>query len=158
MNSPIAKPIIKNKFWVVENQGEKIATIQAVNHGGLVYVHNDNREFFPSVKVLKQKYNIKFSAPPKPQKNQNGKVYGFPTSGKSYNAVYDVKNRLPIYTKTEKSKSQYCAGYYLILLNNLWVEHICPKRITITRYQFCGPFRTEDDMLHKLKEINNGKA
>lgn len=158
MNTPIAKTVIKNKFWVVENQGKKIATIQAVNQGGLVYVHNDNREFFPSIKVLKQKYNIKFSAQTKPQKNQGGTIYGFPTSGKYYNVVYDVKNRMPIYTKTEKSKSQYCAGYYLIHSNNTWTEHFCPKRITIARYQFYGPFCNEEDMLLKLKELNHAKT
>jgi hypothetical protein len=158
MTTPIAKPVVKNKFWVVENQGEKIATIQAVNHGGVVYVHNEQREFFPSVKVLKQKYNIKFSSTAKPQKNSTSKVYGFPISGKSYNVVYDVKNRIPIYTKTEKSKSQYCAGYYLILSNNVWSKHFCPKRITITRYQFCGPYQNEEDITIKLKELTNAET
>jgi hypothetical protein len=29
MSELIAKPVIKNKFWVVEESGNKIATIQA---------------------------------------------------------------------------------------------------------------------------------
>lgn len=157
MNSPIAKPVIKNKFWVVENHGQKIATIQAREDGGLVYVHNEQREFFPSIKVLKQKYNIKFSASSKPQKNQNGQVYGFPIVGKSYNEVYDVQKRLPIYTKTEKSKSQYCAGYYLLFLNNVWTKAFCPKSISVNRYQYLGPFSTEVEMLEKYKEVNDAK-
>ena len=61
MSDVIAKPIVKNKFWVVEEQGTKIATIQARDDGGFVYVHDDLREYFPTVKILKQKYNIKFN-------------------------------------------------------------------------------------------------
>jgi hypothetical protein len=56
----IAKPVVKNKFWVVEDQGTKIATIQAKDDGGFVYVHDNQREYFPSVQILKKKYNIKF--------------------------------------------------------------------------------------------------
>ena len=30
----IAKPIVKNKFWIVERDGEKLATIQAIDEDG----------------------------------------------------------------------------------------------------------------------------
>jgi hypothetical protein len=55
MKKLIATPVVKNKFWVVENLGQKIATIQAREDGGFVYVYDEHREFFPSVKNLKQK-------------------------------------------------------------------------------------------------------
>jgi hypothetical protein len=58
MSELIAKPVIKNKFWVVEDSGQKIATIQAKDDGGYAYVHDEQREYFPSVKNLKLKYNI----------------------------------------------------------------------------------------------------
>ena len=64
MSELIATPIIKNKFWVVEDQGEKIATIQARDDGGFVYVHEDFREHFSNVNTLKKTYNIKFGANP----------------------------------------------------------------------------------------------
>lgn len=159
MNQPIAKPVIKNKFWVVEDHGQKIATIQARDDGGVVYVNDEQREFFPSVKLLKQKYNIKFSTPVKVQKGQTNQVYGYPISGKSFNEVYDIKRRLPIYTKTEKSKSQYCAGYYLLFLNNAWSKTFCPKSISVNRYEYLGPFRSQEEMITKYKEItSNGKT
>ena len=44
MNELVAKTIIKNKYWVVEQSGKKVATIQAVENGGFVYVQNNNRE------------------------------------------------------------------------------------------------------------------
>jgi len=58
MSEIIAKPVVKNKFWIVEEDGEKIATIQAVEDGGFAYVRGDSREVFPSIKVLAATYNI----------------------------------------------------------------------------------------------------
>lgn len=156
MNQPIAKPVIKDKFWVVEDRGQKIATIQAREDGGFVYVHDEHREFFASVKILKQKYQIKFGSAEKTIKENTKTVYGYPISGKSYNEVWDVQRRLPIYSKTAKSKSLFCAGYYLIKLNGFWVEHYCPKNITISRYEFCGPYRTKEEMQkHKVHICKN---
>ena len=68
MSELIAKPVIKNKFWVVEDSGQKIATIQAKDDGGYAYVHDEQREYFPSVKNLKLKYNIKFGTDKKVKK------------------------------------------------------------------------------------------
>lgn len=153
MNQPIAKPVIKNKFWVVENHGQKIATIQARDDGGFVYVHDEHREFFPSVKVLKQKYKITFGPLVKNKKNKEKTVYGFPINGKSFNEVWDVQRKLPIYSKTEKSKSLFCAGYYLINFNNEWIEQFCPKLITISRYEYIGPFHTNDESQRKRESL-----
>ena len=67
---------------------------------------------------------------------------------------FQIKKRLPIYTKTEKSKSQYCAGYYLLLLNNIWTKTFCPKSISVNRYQYLGPFKTETEMKAALASVN----
>ena len=153
MTERIAKPVVKNKFWVVEDHGQKIATIQARDDGGFVYVHDEQREFFPSVKNLKQKYNIKFSSPDRVKKENNKTVYGYAVSGRAYNQVWDVQRRLPVFSKTPKSKSLFCAGYYLIKLSETWTEHFCPKNITLARYNYAGPFKTKNQMQINLKEL-----
>ena len=153
MTERIAKPVIKNKFWVVEDQGQKIATIQAREDGGYVYVHDEQREYFPTVKNLKQKYNIKFGSIERTAQEKANLVYGYPVIGKAHNQVWDVQRRLPIYSKTAKSKSLFCAGHYLIKINGEWVEHFCPKNITINRYSFIGPFSTKEHMHQMQKEI-----
>jgi len=160
MSDLVAKPVIKNKYWIVENDGEQIATIQAVEDGGgYVYVHNARREHYPSVKVLSKQHNIKFTTTQKKTKPEvSNQVYGYPVTGKTFNEMYDVKRKLPIYTKTEKSKSQYCAGYYLVQLNSIWTKFYCPKSISIGRYPYLGPFRTDKETLAKLKEINHAKT
>ena len=61
MNDLVAKTIIKNKYWVVEQSGNQVATIQAVENGGFVYVHDDQRETYANVKNIKSKtyrYNV----------------------------------------------------------------------------------------------------
>jgi hypothetical protein len=153
MSELIAKPVVKNKFWVVEESGQKVATIQAVEDGGIVYVHNDRREKYPSVKNLKQKYNIKFGLAEKIKKENVKTVYGYPVTGKAYNQVWDVQRRLPIYSKTLKSKSLFCAGFYLVKFNGNWAENFCPKNITLSRYDYIGPFCTKEEAQKKLKEI-----
>ena len=52
-----AKPIIKDKLWVVENDGEQVASI-LTSPEGVTFVYNEKRENFVSIKLLKDKYNI----------------------------------------------------------------------------------------------------
>ena len=55
--------------------------------------------------------------------------HGFPTSVKPYNSMYDVRNKLPLFTKSSQSKSLYCAGYYTIQFNKGWVKSFCPNSL-----------------------------
>lgn len=153
-----ARPVVKDKFWIVENDGEKVATIQAVEEGGYVYVHGQDREKFPTVKMLKKQYNIEFVKPyrPKKEKPAEFEVHGWPTGHQPYNPLYDVTRRLPIYTKTNKSKSYFCAGYYIVKFSNNWAKAYCPKLITLQRYEFRGPFKTREEMNEQLR-IENGQ-
>lgn len=139
----VAKPVVKNKYWIVEADGNKVATIQAVEEGGFAFVHDDTREKFASIKMISKKYNIEFVKADKPKAAKNSDVYGYPCKGSCYNEIYDVARRLPIYTKTLKSRSYFCAGYYLIKFNNTWIREFSPKLITLNRYEFVGPFKTE---------------
>jgi len=156
MNEVIAKPVVKNKFWIVESGGEKIATIQAIEEGGFVYVHDEQRELFPSIKMITKKYNVEFvkAERPKRQKQDTYDVYGFPTPNQPNNEVLDVQRYLPIYTKGAKSKSFFCAGYYIIKFSNNWVRAYCPKLITLNRYEYQGPFKTQERMLEAMREAN----
>lgn len=153
MTELIAKPILKNKFWIVEADGSKIGTVQAVEDGGFVYVHNETRERFPTIKLLSKTHNLKFETTlPKKDKASDGHdVYGYPVSNRPWNVLWDVKHQFPVYTKTNSSKSFYCAGYYIIKFNNGWVKSYCPKFITLNRYKFQGPFKTKADMQEALK-------
>jgi hypothetical protein len=156
MSDIIAKPVVKNKFWIVENCGEKIATIQAIEEGGFVYVHDEQRELFPSIKMITKKYNVEFVKAERPRREKQDvyDVYGFPTNSQPNNEVLDVQRYLPIYTKGAKSKSFFCAGYYIIKFSSTWVRAYCPKLITLNRYEYQGPFKTQEAMLESMREAN----
>ena len=156
MADRIAKPVVKNKFWVVEDQGHRVATIQAVEDGGFVYVHDDQRERFASIKLLSKQYNITFDkVNKKATKIAGNDIHGYPTQAKPHNELYDVTRRLPVYTKAAKSKSYFCAGHYAIKFNNTWTKAFCPKLITLQRYEFIGPYCTKEELAEELK--NHGE-
>ena len=148
----LAKPVIKNKYWIVEDHGNKVATIQAIDDGGFSYVHDNQRERFASIKMISKKYNIDFARAEKIKLTQTGEVYGYPCQGKCFNEVFDVARRLPIYSKSAKSRSFFCAGYYLVKYGNNWIKEYCPKLITLNRYEYIGPFKTEKE----AKEYKHG--
>jgi len=73
-------------------------------------------------------------------------VHGYPCKQQQYNAIIDVQKQLHIYTKTPKSRSLFCAGYYIIDFPKGWRKAYCPKVITLQRYAHKGPIRTKIEM------------
>lgn len=151
-----AKPVVKNKFWIVEEGGKTIATIQAAPDG-VVLVHGSAREKFANIKLLSARYNIKVSKAVKKAQtaNKSYEIYDFPTICKPYNEIYDVTHKLPFFTKISKSKSYFCAGYYAVLVNDTWDTQFCPKRITVRRYKYYGPFKTQAEATAKVSQLNS---
>lgn len=154
----LAKSIIKNKFWIVEDQGaNKIATIQAVDDGTYVFVEpKKERKRYPSIKLLTKAHNIAFDKTKKIKDNtvEEHEIYGLPVTQKAYNIYWDVVHKFPVFTKNNKSKSYYCAGYYIIKFNNGWVKSFCPKLITLNRYEYHGPYKTKLEMQAQLRLAN----
>lgn len=151
-----ARPVVKNKYWIVEKDGEKIATIQAANDG-VVFVQDGRREKYPSIKVLGTTHNIKFAKNKSQPIRASNVVYDYPCSSTPHNAMYDLKLRLPLYTTSKKSKSYYCAGYYLIKYASDWTVEFCPKKIILTRNQYQGPFQSESAVLDNLQSLSTHK-
>jgi hypothetical protein len=151
-----AKPIVKNKYWIVEDDGRKIGTVQAADDG-VVLVQDNHRLKYPSIKVLGTAHNIRFVSGQRTQTRSVDSVYDYPSRGTPYNAIYDLKLRLPLYTTSRKSKSYYCAGYYLVRYENEWIREFCPKKIILQRNQYHGPFATERAQLDCLEQLSTHK-
>jgi hypothetical protein len=81
-------------------------------------------------------------------------VHGYPSSCIPHNPMYDIKRKLPLFTKSQDSKSVYCAGYYVIRFDKGWVKSHCPKLITLQRYEYQGPFKTELEMKQRLSNVS----
>ena len=72
--------------------------------------------------------------------------------------MFDVKRKLPLFTKSGDSKSLYCAGYYVIRFDKGWVKSFCPKAITLQRYEYQGPFKTSQEMKTVLNSLNKNET
>ncbi len=115
--------------------------------------------FFDNKRQINQRFGSEIVwtdlSTPKEVTQEDLVVYEFPTSVTPYNTMYDVQRKLPLFTKSVKSKSLYCAGYYIIHFDKGWVKSFCPKLITVERYETKGPFRTEIEMRQELSRATN---
>ncbi len=152
-----AKTLVKDKFWIVEEHGQKLGTLQKKDDNGWIFLSKkDHRQVFHTQESLFTRFGFnifeKTSTPEEPiiEQTDNFEVHGFPCSQHPYNPMFDVQKQLPVYTKTPKSKSQFCAGYYIICFEKGWRKAYCPKMITLSRYKYKGPMKTKLEMQQVL--------
>jgi hypothetical protein len=153
-----AKVLVPNKFWILENDGEKFATLSREKKGFSLLckgqkfdVHDltEIKERFGLTideSVLKKEKQAK-------EKETTTDIYGFPVNGRAFGPLWNVQKHLPIYAKSNKSKSLYCAGYYIVKFRKGWVKGFCPKLITLERNTFQGPFKTKEESLIALRKV-----
>jgi len=152
-----AKEILKDKFWIVESeQGERVGTLSVGEEQQYMYTNQEGTKFFKNMKQLKKTLgtDISWSTAESNVTTIEKEVHGFPTSCEPHNPMYDVQKKLPLFTKSAKSKSLYCAGYFIIRFEKGWVKSFCPKLITVERYETKGPFKTEIEMKQELSRAN----
>lgn len=150
-----AKPVLKDKFWIIENNNQRIGTM-SWNDDRYMFSNRGETCFFDNKREMKEKFGADIIWSDVTEElssltEEPGVVHGFPTSVSPYNTMYDVKRKLPLFTKSDKSKSSYCAGYYIIKFEKGWVKSFCPKLITIERYESRGPFKSELEMRQELR-------
>ena len=152
-----AKQLVPNKFWIVQDNGKKVGTLQKDTNcyyfiRGLDKIRFDNEESI--YQTFGENFFEKTSKEKIQKFTQPNEVYNYPTSTRPFNPLYDVKKGLPLFSKSRKSKSLYCAGYYTIRFAKGWVKSFCPKLITLQRYKFKGPFTTELEMKQVLANVS----
>lgn len=145
-----AKPIVKDKFWVIEQDGIKVGTLQKENDKFMLSSPIGIKWYDAESEIISQ-FGSKFfllesgfTIPPE----EINECHGFPTKTKPYNAMYDVRKRLPLFTKQPQSKCFHCAGWYAIKFKT-WIVVLCPKLITVERYDTIGPFKTRDEAMRE---------
>ena len=152
-----AKPIIENKFWIVEKDGSKFATLRKNEDNRFVMSNELGIQIYENKESLTKQFGKNFFVAKIVKEADDAlpnEVHGYGTSTEPHNAMYDIKRKLPLFTKSPDSKSLYCAGYYVIRFEKGWVKSFCPKLITLQRYQFQGPFKTELEMKQVLSNVS----
>ena len=144
MNALVAKPIIKDQYWVVTDGDKKVGNVQA-NSAGYEVILNGSTLQFNNTTDIKKNTQISFQ-PMKSNKTKIEMPYPeYPTTSKTYNNIFDVKRKLHVFTKSLKSKCYHVAGWFTVNQNGTNQIIFCPKYIFIQRYPYNGPFKTKDE-------------
>jgi hypothetical protein len=85
-------------------------------------------------------------------------VNGYPVKAGIAHEIKDesLKTKLPIYSKSESSDSYYVAGYFCLNFDEAgWTHAFCPRYKTLDKYEWKGPFKTEDEMKAMLRKLKS---
>lgn len=140
----IAKSVIDKQFWILQDGNEKVGNIEACAGGYQVKIHDQIAQF-KTIQMAAQRVKITFEPKARPVRHKvnANQVHGYSTASRVYNPMWDVKMKLPIYTKSAKSKSWFAAGWYRVKKGRSWAVTQDPKLIVLQRYPYAGPFHTQ---------------
>ena len=153
-----AKQIIKDSFWILEANEQKIGTMRHANNTWQILLEKDRKDFDSYENVIEFLGEDPFTNDKKSSIEQpiqgDFDVDGYSTPVQPYNV--EKYKSLPTYTKTAKSNVKYSAGYYGIEFSKGWVPSFNPKLNTLLEgaVSFVGPFHSEMEM---NININNKK-
>jgi hypothetical protein len=140
----IAKPVIDKQYWILKKDNKKVGIIEAVADGFAVKIQN-NVSRYKTIKMAGRDAGIEFEPAVKTKKQSVNQVHGYDVGGRIYNALWDVKHKLPLFTRSDKSKSWFAAGWYMVKQHRNWKLVQNPKLITLERYKYQGPFHTKEE-------------
>ena len=150
----IAKPVVKNQFWIVTDGKEKVGNVLADGSGFEVKL-NGAKSHYKNTTAIKRKTNIEFENVQKADKTKHELPYKvYPTTGKVFNSMLDIKRKLHLFTTGPKSKCYHAAGWFMIQQGSEKTTVFCPKYIFIERYPYQGPFKTEIEMKQILSNVS----
>jgi hypothetical protein len=144
MKSLVAKPVVKDQYWIVTDGNHKVGNVIADGRGYEVKL-NGVVEHCANTADIMREYDIEFERRRKSNTANHTPYAVWPTNSKTYNNVLDIKRKLHLYTKTKSSKCYYAAGYFNIQMNGEWQTVHCPKYIFIQRYPYNGPYKSESE-------------
>jgi hypothetical protein len=139
----LAKPVVKGQYWILKQDDEKVGNVMA-NGDGYALTINDSTRQYKTIRMLEREANITFVKPAPPRTPDRNQVHGYATGCRVHNAIWDVKHRLPLFTKEPRSKSWFAAGWYRIKQHRSWQIMHNPKLILLERYPYQGPFHTKE--------------
>ena len=149
----IAKPILKDKFWVITDGTNKVGNIESDGtHFNLKL--GDNVLQFDSTKKISQTAKVEFEKKIKFKVQETTPYAVWPVDSKrTYNNMIDVVKKLHVFTKTPDSKCYYAAGWFAIDQGNgQWETELCPKYIFLKRYPYVGPFKTQREAQNEINK------
>jgi len=153
--SKIKAKAISDQYWILQHKNKKIGQVTQSEEGYSVKINGKIAGTFTTLTQLKEDNNFEFTEIPKPEAQYSHDVHGYPTNIISYNAVWNVRYKLPLFTLEPSSKSWHAAGWYYITINNKRRLEFCPKLIMLQRNKYEGPYKEEPiSMFDQLYDSN----
>ena len=152
-----AKQVVPNKFWILEgNDGIRKGTL-SLQDGKVQAVINSAVTLYDNLDKACWDLAINIETPQVEESilSQDDVVLGYPIKCSAFNPIWDLKRKIPVFTKTEKSKTLHAAGYYIISFDTGWVQSFCPKVSTLDANEFKGPFKDKLEMRSQLRIVQN---
>ena len=153
------KQLLPDRFWIIEQNGVRIGTIQRHDENNFIVTGTDSSIAQMSRDEVDEQFSIfqntdvvNASSQPDIKKE----VYEYPTKHTPYNAVLDVKHKIPLYSKSPNSNNMYAAGYYIVHFPKGWVKGFCPKLSTLANNEFQGPFKSVMEQRQAFSNVNKG--
>ena len=153
--------IVKDKFWILEDAGIKLGTVRRTKSSDFEVIIKEDGVETLSLNALTSKFGSKILESKQVKKIESvdyGKdiddVEGYPSKHRAYNKSLDDKG-IPVYTKTEKSKVLYAAGYYGLSFPGAgWKNTYCVKRETLDNYEYIGPFKSKTQLEAEIRRAS----
>tara|TARA_E500000318_G_scaffold13458_2_gene12655 strand:- start:134 stop:637 length:504 start_codon:yes stop_codon:yes gene_type:complete len=148
------KQLLPDRFWIIEHNGSRIGTIQRHDQNQFIVTGTDSSIANLTLAEVEDKFDLFEPINEVEPQSSDKIVYGYPAKHTPYNAVFDVKHQLPLYSKSPNSDNMYAAGYYCVKFPKGWVKGFCPKLATIQGNEFRGPFKTVIEQRKVFSNVN----
>jgi len=145
----LAKPVIADRYWILKKDNHKVGEIEASGDGYTVKIQNTVKRY-TTIKMLGREADIKFEPAATVSLPADNQAYGYNTDTQVFNVLWDVKHRLPLFTKEDNSKSWFAAGWYRVKQHRNWKTVQNPKLITLQRYAYQGPFHSKEEANERI--------
>ena len=143
-----AKSIVPDQYWILTDSRGKIGNIQAQDHGFKVTMQNSTMTI-DDLAALAQTMPVQFestvSSTATTHTEDQRSVHGYPVPCLPHNAVWDLRRRIPLWTRDAHSRSWLAAGWYRVRLHRTWKTVLCPKTILLDRYPWQGPYHDQQE-------------
>jgi hypothetical protein len=144
-----AKPVLDQNYWILTQGDAKIGAITADAAGYTVTIRG-RRQRFADMRRLQTGLKIDLPAVPRIPRSDHAQVHGYDTGCRVHNGMWHVQLRIPVFTKSTKSRSWYAAGWYAVQQARSWKIGRNPKLILLQRYRFQGPFQDRDTVQQQV--------
>lgn len=152
------KQLLLDRFWIIEQNGVRIGTIQRQDEDTFIVTGTDSSIGKFTKQEIKDQFDIFDQKSLEPKKTDvKLEIHGYPTKHQPFNAVLDVKHKIPLYSKSASSNNMYAAGYYIVHFPKGWVKGFCPKLSTLSGNEFQGPFKTVMEQRQAFSNVNKNR-